>query len=91
MKILDIFLFGKDPISDVIEHKNLEIIEGDFRKIDDLVVAISGCDALIHLGGIVGDPACSVDESLTKEVNLNSVKDYRTNCQICWREKIHIC
>ena len=74
VKVLDIFLFGEDPIADFIDHDNLEIINGDFRKIDDLVVAISGCHSVIHLGGIVGDPACSVDEALTKEVNLTASK-----------------
>jgi len=74
VRILDLFLFGEEPISDVIKHKDLEIIKGDFRKIDDLVLAISGCYAVVHLGGIVGDPACSVDEKLTREVNLTASK-----------------
>ena len=74
VRILDLFLFGEEPISDVIKHKDLEIIKGDFRKIDDLVLAISGCYAVVHLGGIVGDPACSVDENLTREVNLTASK-----------------
>ena len=64
----------KPLIRNIIDNKNLEIIRGDFRKIDDLVVAMSGCYAVVHLGGIVGDPACSVDEMLTREVNLTASK-----------------
>ncbi len=74
VRLLDLFLFGEEPISNVINHQDLEIVKGDFRKIDDLVVAISDCYAVVHLGGIVGDPACSVDERLTKEVNLTASK-----------------
>ncbi len=74
VRILDIFLFGKEPIAHLLDDDNLEIIEGDFRKIDDLVIAIKNCSTVIHLGGIVGDPACSVDEDLTIEVNLTSTK-----------------
>ena len=74
VRILDIFLFGKEPLAEVIESESLELHEGDFRKIDDLVHAINGCETVIHLGGIVGDPACSVDEDLTKEINLTATK-----------------
>jgi nucleoside-diphosphate-sugar epimerase len=34
------------------------------------VRATQGVDAVIHLGGIVGDPACTIDEDLTLETNL---------------------
>ncbi len=74
VKIMDIFLFGEDPLEEIKSHENLELYNGDFRKIDDLVIAMDGCQILVHLGGIVGDPACSVDENLTKEVNLTSTK-----------------
>ena len=55
-------------------HPNIEIMRGDFRKVDDLVLAVDNCFALVHLGGIVGDPACSVDEKLTKDINLTATK-----------------
>ena len=31
-------------------------------------------DAVIHLGAIVGDPACALDEELTIEVNLMATR-----------------
>jgi len=37
-------------------------------------MAMQDCKTVIHLGGLVGDPACSVDEYLTTEVNLTSTK-----------------
>lgn len=74
VRVLDIFLFGEEPIAHLYNNKNLEILRGDFRKIDDLVMAVADCNAVVHLGGIVGDPACSVDEELTKDVNLTASK-----------------
>ena len=59
---------------DMTEVQNIELIRGDLRKIDDLLQARDNCFALVHLGGIVGDPACSVDEKLTKDINLTATK-----------------
>ena len=70
VRLLDLMLFGNDPIKGCIDHPNLEIIKADFRQIDYIVQAVRGVDAVIHLGGIVGDPACSIDEDLTVDVNL---------------------
>jgi nucleoside-diphosphate-sugar epimerase len=74
VRLLDLFLFGKDPIGRVIDHPNLEIVEGDFRQINKIVECVQGMDAVIHLGGIVGDPACALDEDLTIEVNLMATR-----------------
>src|SRR5207237_2930274 len=70
VRLLDLFLFGMDPIAKVLGHPNLVIIHADFRHVDKIVQAMQGVDDVIHLGGIVGDPACSLDEELTVEVNL---------------------
>jgi nucleoside-diphosphate-sugar epimerase len=67
-------LFGESPIAKWLSHPNLEIIRADFRLVDKVVEAVRGVDAVIHLGGIVGDPACSVDEDLTIDVNLAATR-----------------
>ena len=74
VRVLDLFLFGKDPIRSVVDHPGLEIIEADFRHLDKIVEAVRGMDAVVHLGGIVGDPACAVDEALTIDVNVVATK-----------------
>ena len=53
---------------------NLEMIRADFRRVDALVAAMQGVDHLVHLGGIVGDPACAIDEELTIDVNLAATR-----------------
>lgn len=70
VRLLDVLLFGSAPIADVLTHPNLEIIHADFRQIDRVVEAMRRVDAVIHLGAIVGDPACALNEETTVEVNL---------------------
>jgi nucleoside-diphosphate-sugar epimerase len=52
----------------------LEVVRADFRQVDKVVEAMRDVDAVIHLGAIVGDPACSLDEELTIEVNLMATR-----------------
>jgi len=70
VRLLDLLMFGKEPIAGVLHHPNLELIEADFRQVDKVVEAMRGVDTVVHLGGLVGDPACALDENLTTEINL---------------------
>ena len=74
VRILDLFLYGTEPIADYLEHPRVELIRSDFRHIDALVRAMRGVDQVVHLGGIVGDPACAIDEELTIDVNLTATR-----------------
>jgi nucleoside-diphosphate-sugar epimerase len=70
VRLLDVFMYGKEPIQEWLDHPNLEVIEADYRKFDKLVEAMQDVDTVVHLGGLVGDPACAWNEALTVEVNL---------------------
>jgi nucleoside-diphosphate-sugar epimerase len=74
VRLLDRLFYGLEPIREVLNHPNLEIVQADFRRIDKLVECMSGVDAVIHLGAIVGDPACALDRDLTIEVNLMATR-----------------
>jgi nucleoside-diphosphate-sugar epimerase len=74
VRLLDLLLFGTEPIADLIQHPHLEIVQADFRAVDKVVEAMRDIDAVIHLGAIVGDPACALDEELTIEVNLMATR-----------------
>lgn len=74
VRLLDLLLYGKEPIQSVINHPHLEIIQADFRQVDKVVEAMQGMDTVVHLGGLVGDPACAVDENLTIEINLMATR-----------------
>jgi nucleoside-diphosphate-sugar epimerase len=78
--LLDLLLYGTEPIKEFINHPRLKILKEDFRQIDKVVEATQGVDAVIHLGGIVGDPACALDEDLTTEINLMAT---RMTAEVC--------
>lgn len=72
--VLDAMHFGEDPLSRVIDRPNLTIIREDFRHVEALTRAMEGVGSVIHLGGLVGDPACAVDPDLTIDMNLTATK-----------------
>lgn len=70
VRLLDAFLYGHEPIAEWQGHSNLQIMEDDFRRVDVVVRAMRGISTVVHLGAIVGDPACALNEELTIETNL---------------------
>ena len=85
VKLLDLLLFGEDPIKDHIKHPKLTIIREDFRETQHLIPAMRDVGTVIHLGGLVGDPACAWDKELTIEVNLVAT---RTIAEIAKAHKV---
>jgi len=69
VRVLDSFLFGEAPLEEAKRNPNCELIRGDVRDIGAVVQAMRGCDAVVHLAAIVGDPACEENKQLAMEVN----------------------
>ena len=86
VRLLDLFFYGTEPIERWLSHPNLEVIQADFRQIDKVVEAMRGIDAVIHLGAIVGDPACALDHELTVEINLMAT---RMIAEVAKASKVH--
>ncbi len=74
VRLLDVLMFGEEPLAAFIDHPRLEIVRGDFRNVATILQAVKHVDSVVHLGGIVGDPACSLDEELTIDINLVSTR-----------------
>ena len=70
VRVLDRLLYGRGPLADFFSNPRFELIDGDATDIVKLVEAMSGASAVIHLAGLVGDPACAVDESFTRHTNV---------------------
>ncbi len=70
VRLMDAFVYGEEPVARCLSHGNLEVMRADFRNVHDVVYAMRDVDSVIHLGAIVGDPACALDKDLTVEVNL---------------------
>ena len=69
VRVLDSFLFGESALEGVKGHPGYELVRGDIRDIGVVVKAMKGCDAVVHLAAIVGDPACEENKQLAMEVN----------------------
>ncbi len=74
VRVLDRLMYGDDAIHDILSHPRLEMVAADFR--DQMVVAhaVQGVSAVIHLGAIVGDPACAIDEDFTIGTNFEATR-----------------
>jgi nucleoside-diphosphate-sugar epimerase len=69
VRVLDSLLFGRTSLSALADEPDCELIAGDVRDIQLVVQAMKGCDAVIDLAAIVGDPACEEHQELANEVN----------------------
>jgi nucleoside-diphosphate-sugar epimerase len=69
VRVLDLFLFGPDSLAPVAQHPRCELVTGDVRDIAAVVRALHGCDAVVDLAAIVGDPACEENRPLACEIN----------------------
>jgi nucleoside-diphosphate-sugar epimerase len=74
VRVMDNAVYGLEPIQDLIGHQNLEYLNGDCRNIHDVVKAIRGTSAVVHLAAIVGDPACELDHTAAVEINYAATR-----------------
>lgn len=79
--VLDRLDFGTDPLDGVSGRPNFELIEGDFRDRDLVRRTVAGADAVVHLGAIVGDAACALDEPETVAVNYDAAVQVAESCR----------
>lgn len=72
IRIFDTLFFGKDPIKDLLKNKNVELIEGDMRNLDNFPNLLDNIDAIIHLAALSNDPSCDIDPQDTVDINFTS-------------------
>ena len=49
VRLLDLLMFDTDPIEAILNHPNLEVVQGDFRHVGKIVEVMQGVDAVVHL------------------------------------------
>jgi nucleoside-diphosphate-sugar epimerase len=72
VRVLDMYLYGREALASVEKHPNLEQIKGDVRNAADVQNTVRGCDAVIHLACISNDPSAELDPTLSESVNYDS-------------------
>jgi len=70
VRVLDRLMYGRQSLGEFLSHRRFELIEGDTTDITKLTQALNGASAVIHLAGLVGDPACAVDPTFTRHTNI---------------------
>ncbi|MBI3589612.1 MAG: NAD(P)-dependent oxidoreductase [Candidatus Liptonbacteria bacterium] len=74
VRVLDNLMYRQHTLFPNFIDKKFEFIKGDVRNKEVVKKALDGVDYIIHLAGIVGEPACKKDPELCYEVNLNATK-----------------
>ncbi|MFC4128089.1 NAD-dependent epimerase/dehydratase family protein [Nocardia rhizosphaerae] len=72
VRAVDNFMYGH-RWSDEMCCGDIELIRADYRCKDTLTEVLRGADACVHMGGLVGEPACQVDVDLAVELTYTSV------------------
>ncbi len=76
--VLDLLHWGKEGLASILNEAT--ILEGDCRNSRDLVCALEGVDAVVHLAGIVGEPACKINYKANYTVNIESTRTIINCC-----------
>lgn len=69
VKAYDSLMYGIDPIAGLFLNSNFEFVKGDIRDVDRVKKFAKDCDAVIHLGALVGYPICKKDKKEAMSVN----------------------
>lgn len=70
--VVDGLIYQRDDDPQRLLPTASAFIHADLRDTDVLHRALTGTDAVVHMGGLVGEPACAVDERLATELNFTS-------------------
>ncbi len=81
VRVLDRLMYGDDAIRDILNHPRIEMIVADFRDGAVVARAVKGVSAVIHLGAIVGDPACTLNDDLTISTNFEGTRIIAAACK----------
>ena len=79
--VLDPLQFGDASIEDLYTHPRFEFLEGDIRDRHMVERAVEGTDAVVHLGAVVGDAACGIDERATRDINYEATRLLTACCK----------
>lgn len=88
VRVLDNLTYGDYGIKDLISNPKFELVKGDIKDISNIVNAIKGVDAVIHLAAIVGDPACAVNPQDTIETNCLAMYNIIETCKLCMVNRV---
>jgi len=69
VRVVDVFRQGGESLLGVLDDDAFELVRADVRDAGAMRAALEGCNAVVHLAAIVGDPACKREPDLARETN----------------------
>ncbi len=69
VRVLDNLTYGGSSLLSYLHNSRFELNVGDICRIDDLKRAMGEVWGVVHLAAIVGDPSCSRQPELARQVN----------------------
>lgn len=81
VRVLDLLMYGIEPIAKLMDNKNFEFIEGDMRNISTIALSLADVDSVINLAAVVGDPACTNKPEDAIETNYLANKSLAEACK----------
>src|SRR5579863_2897786 len=82
VRILDNFLFGKQTLSEVLNNKDLELVDGDVRDLAAVSKSLKDTDVVIHLASIVGTQSSELDPKTSIEINYLATRNIAELCKL---------
>ena len=79
--VLDLYIYGADIFANLRANPRLIEIKGDLRNKADVVRAVAGCDAVIHLACISNDPSFDLDPNLGRSINYDCFRPLVKACK----------
>jgi nucleoside-diphosphate-sugar epimerase len=76
--VFDTFYWGKESLAPFLDV--VKLIEGDCRNSKDIIYALEGVDAVLHLAGIVGEFACKSNHKAHFSINVESTRTLINCC-----------
>lgn len=76
--VFDTYYWGREALDPFLDR--IELIEGDCRNSKDIIYALEGVDAVIHLAGIVGEFACKNYHKAHFSINVESTRTLINCC-----------
>ena len=81
VRVLDLYIYGRQPLEAVRGNPCLEEIQGDIRDAEVVRQAVRDCDTVIHLACISNDPSVELDPGLSQSVNYDSFGPFVRACK----------
>ena len=80
VSVLDCCMYGKNTLKKFNNYQNFKFLEGYASDVVKLSKLMKDSSKVVHLAGLVGDPACALNEKDTKYFNIKTTNIIKNLC-----------